>query len=95
MAGGILWQRIVGWYQSLEGAFEAYQRATRLKDIVVVRGPHSENEFGDENVKYLIDRMVAFAKRAVLTAGVEKPGPVDLKELVCGSPPSWESSSKP
>ena len=45
-----LWDK----YQSLEGTFEAYKRATGLKDIVVVRGPHSENEFGKENVAYLI-----------------------------------------
>lgn len=82
-------------YQSVEGTFEAYKRATGLKEIVVVRGPHSENEFGEQNVTYLIERMVAFTKRAVLGAGVEKPGPADLKEVVCSSPPDWEPSSAP
>ena len=82
-------------YQSVEGTFEAYKRATGLKEIAVVRGPHSENEFGEQNVAYLIERMVVFAKRAVLGTGVEKPGPANLKEVVCSSPPDWEPSSAP
>jgi len=82
-------------YESLEGTFKAYQRATGPKEMVVVRGPHSENEFGDQNVEYLIQKMVAFAKQAVLDPGVKKPGLANLKEVVCSSPPYWEPSSAP
>ena len=82
-------------YQSLEGTFEAYKRATGLKEIVVVRGPHSENEFGRENIAYLIERMVAFAKHAILEPDVPIPGPATMKDLVCSSPPYWEPSTKP
>lgn len=82
-------------YQSLEGSFEAYQRVSGLKKIVVVRGPHSENEFGPENVAYMIEQMTVFARHAILTPNVTISGPKTLKELVYSSPPHWESSTKP
>ncbi len=82
-------------YQSLEGSFEAYQRAAGLKEIVAVRGPHSENEFGPENVAYMIERMTTFAKQAIVAPNEPIAGPATLKELVCSSPPSWEPSSAP
>ncbi|GAK58372.1 hypothetical protein U27_05346 [Candidatus Vecturithrix granuli] len=82
-------------YESIEGSFDAYQRVTGLKEIVVVRGPHSENEFGTENVAYMIERMINFARHTILTPDAPIAGPATLKDLVCSSPPSWEPSTKP
>ena len=86
-----LWDK----YVSVEGTFEAYKRATGLKELVFVRGPHSENEYGQENVTYMRTKMVQFAIQAVVNPGIEIPGPADLKSAVCSSPPYWEPSSKP
>ncbi len=86
-----LWDK----YVSVEGTFEAYKRATGLKELVFVRGPHSENEYGKENVTYMRKKMVEFAIQAVVNPGIEIPGPANLKSAVCSSPPYWEPSSKP
>jgi hypothetical protein len=83
--------------ESLEGTLASYRRVKGLKEIVVVRGPHGENEFGEENVKHMAARMAAFSKAAVLgqreVAGAAKF--VDLKSLVASSIPFWEPSSDP
>jgi len=86
-----LWDK----YVSVEGTFKAYKRATGLKELVFVRGPHSENEYGQENVIYMRTKMVEFAIQTVVNPGIEIPGPADLKSAVCSSPPYWEPSSKP
>lgn len=86
-----LWDK----YVSVEGTFEAYKRATGLKELVFVRGPHSENEYGKENVIYMKTKMVEFTIQAVVNPGIKIPGPADLKSAVCSSPPYWEPSSKP
>ena len=86
-----LWDK----YVSAEGTFEAYKRATGLKELVLVRGPHSENNYGQENVTYMRTKMVEFAIQAVVNPGIKIPGPADLKSAVCSSPPYWEPSSKP
>ena len=86
-----LWDK----YVSVEGTFEAYKRATGLKELVFVRGPHSENEYGKKNVTYMRTKMVEFAIQAVVNPGIEIPGPANLKSAVCSSPSYWEPSSKP
>lgn len=81
----------------LEGALDVYNRATGLREIAVVRGPHSEDASGPENVAHLQDRMVAFAT-AVIHGDREVPGAAsfsDLRELVLSAPPVWEASMKP
>ncbi len=82
-------------YISVEGTFEAYKRVTGLKELVLVRGPHSENECGKENVTYMRTKIVEFAIQAVVNPGMKIPGLADLKSAVCSSPPYWEPSSKP
>lgn len=82
--------------ESLEATFGFYQRAKGLKEIVVIRGPHSGVDVG-ENSGHVTERMVAFSKAAVLgkreVAGAAQVE--DLKELVRSSPPVWEPSSSP
>lgn len=82
-------------YQSTEGSFEVYRRATGLKELVFVRGPHSENEWGQENVAYVREKMVEFAIRAVVNPDDLYPEVKSLKEAVVSSPPYWEPSSRP
>jgi len=82
--------------ESLEATFDFYRRAKGLKEIVVVRGPHTEVDTG-ENSGYVTERMVAFSTAAVLGRR-EVPGAArvkDLKELVRSSPAQWEGSSRP
>jgi hypothetical protein len=84
-------------YSGLEGAIDAYNREPGLKEIAVVRGPHSENEFGPENVASMQNRVVIFAK-AVIHGDSEAPGAAkfsNLKELVLSAPAVWEDSMKP
>lgn len=81
----------------LEGTLDAYNRVTGLKELVVVHGPHSENEYGQENVAYMQKRIVEFAK-AVIRDDEKVPGAAqftNLKELVQSAPPYWEPSMNP
>lgn len=81
----------------LEGALDVYNRATGLKEIAVVRGPHAEGAAGPENVAHLQDRIVAFSK-AVIHGDSEVPGAArfsNLRDLVLSAPPVWEESMKP
>lgn len=83
--------------ESLEATLESYRHVKGLKELVVVRGPHSENEFGAENVRHMEARMVAFSKAAVLGQR-EVPGAAlfqDLKSLVASSIPYWDPLSDP
>jgi pimeloyl-ACP methyl ester carboxylesterase len=83
--------------ESLEGAFETYRRARGLKEIVVVRGPHGENEWGEANADFVRARMKVFAMAAILglaeAEGAAKPQ--TLRELVASSPKHWEETSAP
>ena len=81
----------------LEGALDVYDRATGLKEIAVVRGPHAEGAYGPENVAHLQDRIVAFSK-AVIHGDREVPGAAkvaNLRDLVLSAPPIWEESMRP
>jgi fermentation-respiration switch protein FrsA (DUF1100 family) len=83
--------------QSLEATLESYNRVQGLKELVVVRGPHSDSEFGDENVKHMTARMIAFSK-AALFGQRAVPGAArfqDLKSLVESSPPYWDPTNDP
>lgn len=83
--------------QSLEATLESYNRVKGLKELVVVRAPHSDSDFGDENVKHMTARMVAFSK-AALFGQREVPGSArfqDLKSLVASSPAYWDPTNDP
>ena len=86
-----------GYPESLEGSFEAYKRAKEPKDIFVFHGPHQLETQSPENMALVGQRMVAFAKTAVL-GEKQVPGalhPKDLKDLVLSSPDYWELTTKP
>ena len=88
-----LWDRA----ETVEGTVAAYDRIGGLKEIVVARGPHSIETWPAQDLRYLQDRMVAFAKAAV-SGAKSVPGAKpwsDLKQLVATTPDSWEPSSAP
>jgi hypothetical protein len=81
--------------ESTEGTFDTYKRAKGLKELVFVRGPHSENECGDANVSYMKEKMVEFSVRSVVNPEARYPEFTSFKEAVLSSPPIWEPSSRP
>jgi pimeloyl-ACP methyl ester carboxylesterase len=88
-----LWDRA----ESVEGTIAAYDRIRGPKEIVVARGPHSMETWAPADLRYLQERMVAFAK-LVITDGTRVPDAKpwsDLKSLVATTPDSWEPSSLP
>jgi hypothetical protein len=88
-----LWDRA----ESLEGTVAAYDRVRGLKEIVVVRGPHSMETWADADQVYARTRMVEFA-RAAVQGRTSLPGArpwTSIKELVATTPQSWEPSSRP
>ena len=88
-----LWDRA----ESLEGTIAAYDRVHGLKEIVVVRGPHSVETWPEADILYARSRMVEFAKAAI-RGDSSMPGSKpwsNIKELVATTPDSWEVSSKP
>jgi len=88
-----LWDRA----ESLEGTIAAYDRVHGLKEIVVVRGPHSTETWPEQDMFYVRTRMVEFAKAAVhgrTTLPGARPWS-NIKELVATTPDSWEVSSRP
>ncbi|MDR6539386.1 hypothetical protein [Variovorax soli] len=88
-----LWDRA----ESLEGTIAAYDRIQGLKEIVVARGPHSIETWDPADLRYLRERMVAFAKAAV-TDSTTLPGAKpwsDLRGLVATTLDRRETSSRP
>jgi hypothetical protein len=85
------------YVEGLEGSFDAYKRATGLKDIFVFRGPHALNTQAPENMKLAGERMAAFARAAVLGSKQVQGAvaPANLKELVVSSPDHWETTTAP
>ncbi len=88
-----LWDRA----ESLEGTVAAFDRVRGLKDIVVVRGPHSIETWPQQEIDRVRDRMVQFAVAAVQGRTSVPGGPpwTNIKELVATSPDLWEPSSRP
>ncbi len=88
-----LWDRA----ESLEGTMAAYDRVNGLKEIVVVRGPHSMDTWPQEELDRVRARMVAFAVAAVQgrTSLPDASRWINIKELVATSPDVWEPSSRP
>lgn len=88
-----LWDRA----ESLEGTIAAYDRVQGLKEIVVVRGPHSMEPWPRSEMDRVRDRMVAFAVAAVQGRKSLPGAPAwsNIKELVATTPDVWELSSAP
>jgi hypothetical protein len=85
-------------YQSAEGTYEAYRRAKGLKELVFVRGPHSEVQWGAENITYMINKMTEFAVRALMNPDKKYPEFKSFKEAVLSSGTNgsyWEPTSRP
>ena len=82
---------------ALEGTLDLYQRVKGLKELVVLRGPHSENEFGAKNIQYLQGRITNFCREVMLGAKSISGAGVfsNLRELVESSPAYWEASMDP
>jgi hypothetical protein len=82
-------------FQSTEGTYEAYHRARGLKELVFIRGPHSEKVWGAENEAYMFNKMTEFAVRSVVNPNKKYSEFKSFKEAVLSSPPYWEPSSRP
>jgi pimeloyl-ACP methyl ester carboxylesterase len=88
-----LWDRA----ESLEGTIAAYDRINGLKEIVVVRGPHTMETWPAVEIDRVRDRMVEFAKAAIQGRS-SVPGAKpwsNIKKLVATTPDVWELSSQP
>jgi hypothetical protein len=86
-----LWDDI----QGPSATFDAYRRAGGMKELLFVRGPHSEVAHGPANVALMQARVAEFAVKAALGQPSRHPGYADLKEAIAASPPSWEPSTQP
>ncbi|MGO4567017.1 hypothetical protein AB4Z52_18545 [Rhizobium sp. 2YAF20] len=76
--------------ESLEGSFEAYKRATGPKAILAVRGPHGENEWGQENIDYMTANMIRFARLVGTNQELTGfPEPKNIRDIVEAAPPYW------
>jgi len=81
--------------ESLEGTFAAYKRVQGAKQIVVVRGPHSENDWGQANIDHMSKQMIAFATQALADPSTRFPEITSLKALVQSAPDSWPEHAHP
>ncbi|MDC6176137.1 alpha/beta fold hydrolase [Ralstonia solanacearum] len=88
-----LWDRA----ESLEGTIAAYDRVRGLREIVVVRGPHSMETWPKQEITRVKERMVQFAVASVQgRSSLQGAKPwSNIKELVATTPDVWESSSEP
>lgn len=87
-----------GVWDDIQGplaTFDAYQRARGMKELLCVRGPHSEVEHGPANVAVMQDRVAEFAVKAALGQPSGQPTYADLKQAIAASPPTWEPSTQP
>jgi hypothetical protein len=82
-------------YQGPFSTFNAYLRVRGMRELLFVRGPHSENEHGPANVALMQDRVARFAVNAVVGRRSDQPGFRTLKEAIAASPPIWEYSTQP
>jgi pimeloyl-ACP methyl ester carboxylesterase len=82
-------------YESAEGTYDAYRRARRLKELVFIRGTHSQHGWGIKNDAYIKEKMTEFAVRALVNPEKKYPEYKSFKEAVLSSPPYWEPTSRP
>jgi pimeloyl-ACP methyl ester carboxylesterase len=81
--------------QGPSATFDAYRRAGPAKELLFVRGPHSEVEHGPANVALMQDRVAEFAVRTVLGQPPAQAPYADLRQAIAASPPIWEPSTQP
>jgi hypothetical protein len=86
-----LWDDVQGPFAT----FDAYRRARGMKELLFVRGPHSEVEHGPANVALIQDRVAEFAVKAALGRPSGQPVYADLREATAASPSTWEPSTQP
>ena len=86
-----LWDDVQGPFAT----FDAYRRAGPMKELLFVRGPHSEVEHGPANVALMQERVAGFAVKAALGIPSGPPAYAELKQAIAASPPIWEASTQP
>jgi pimeloyl-ACP methyl ester carboxylesterase len=86
-----LWDDVQGPFAT----FDAYARAGPMKELLFVRGPHSEVQQGAANVALMQHRVAEFAVRAALGMAPGQAPYGDLREAIAASPPIWEPSTQP
>lgn len=87
-----------GLFDGVQGpfpTFNAYLRVKGDKELLFVRGPHSEVAFGPGNLALMQERVAQFAVRAVLGQRTDQPRYRTLREAVAASPQIWEPSTQP
>jgi hypothetical protein len=86
-----LWDEVEGPFPT----FNAYLRVHGPKELLFVRGPHGENEWGPANVALMQERVTRFAVNVVLGQPLGQPEFKTLKEAIAASPQIWEYSTRP
>jgi hypothetical protein len=86
-----LWDDIQGPFAT----FNAYARADGTKELLFIRGPHSEVQQGAANVALMRHRVAEFAVDVALGTSSPRPDYADLREAIAASPPIWEPSTQP
>lgn len=70
------------------GTFDAYRRSrTSGRELLLVRGPHSEIAWGEPLIRLVQQRLVSFATRSVAGRPARQRGFADLRQAVAASPP--------
>jgi hypothetical protein len=86
-----LWDDVQGPFAT----FNAYSRVRGMKELLFIRGPHSEVTQGPANVALMQRRVAEFAVKAALGKPSGRPRYADLREAIAASPPIWEPSTQP
>jgi pimeloyl-ACP methyl ester carboxylesterase len=95
-----LWDEVPGGLRAGPGGgpfptFNAYLRVRGMKELLFLRGPHSEIMWGPANVAIAQHRVVRFSIDAIFGRPSKQPRYTTLKEAVAGSPPIYEYSTQP
>jgi hypothetical protein len=81
--------------ESLEGSLASLRRCPGPREIAVVRGPHGEGEWGDDNIAYMQGRMTAFATAVLSGRGIDRADePKTLRDVVASAPANWPPTAK-
>ena len=85
------------YVEGLEGSFDAYNRASGLKDIFVFLGPHALNTqiARDHAARRRAHGRLRQGRRARAQGGGGRVTPANLRELVASSPIHWETTTAP
>jgi hypothetical protein len=80
---------------SPKGTYEAYCRAKGLKELVFLRGCHSQQGWGAKSEAYLLNKMIEFGVRALVNPNKKYTELKSFKAAVLSSPPYWDPTSRP